>query len=121
MIPLQNLAGKHLGVLLTAGLPKDFLSCEGRWEGDCIFFALPTERGLFDDPVFCVLADHKDAGEHHIEVTNDGTTLSLLATAPTGQHFFVRLPNPGPGTWGERINGIDTPMGLAVRVSNLKT
>jgi hypothetical protein len=44
MIPLQNLDEEHIGFLLPAGLPADFASTVGRWEGDCVFMALPAQR-----------------------------------------------------------------------------
>lgn len=78
--------------------------------------ALPTEVTLFDDPAFRVLADHKDAGEHRIVVTNDGSTISVLATPPTGAQLFVRLPASAIGTWGTRSVTTEIQMGHAVRV-----
>jgi hypothetical protein len=117
MIPLQNLDQQHIGFLLPAGLPADFTSAVGQWEGDCVFMALPTKPELFDDPAFRVLADHKDAGEHRIAVINDGSTISVLATAPTGAQLFVRLPASTPGAWGTRVATTDTQMGYAVRVT----
>ena len=118
MIPLQNLDQQHIGFLLPAGLPDDFASSVGQWDGDCVFMALPTQAALFDDPAFRVLADHKDAGEHRIAVTNDGSTISVLATAPTGAQLFIRLPDSTPGVWGTRGATTETQMGHAVRVSN---
>ncbi len=82
-----------------------------------MFMALPTKPELFDDPAFLVLADHKDAGEHRIAVSNDGSTLSVTATAPTGAQLFVRLPAAAPGAWGTRVASTDTQMGYAVRVT----
>lgn len=79
--------------------------------------ALPTKPELVDDPAFRVLVDHKDAGEHRVAVSNDGTTLSLVATAPTGAQLFVRLPVSTPGEWGTRVGSTDTPMGYAVRIT----
>ncbi len=117
MIPLQNLDQQHLGFFLPAGLPADFISSVGKWEGDCVFMALPTNPEFFDDPAFLVLSDHKDAGEHRIEVSNDGSTLSLIATAPTGAQLFIRLPVSAPGEWGTRVATTDTRMGYAVRVT----
>lgn len=117
MIPLQNLNQQHIGFLLPAGLPDDFASAVGQWEGDCIFMALPTQASLFDDPAFRVLADHRDAGEHRIAVTNDGSTISLTATAPTGAQLFIYLPDLAPGTWGIRGADGETQLGHAVGVS----
>jgi hypothetical protein len=117
MIPLQNLDRQHIGFLLPAGLPTDFASAVGQWEGDCVFMVLPTKPELFDDPAFRVLADHKDAGEHRIAVSNDGSMISVLATAPTGAQLFVRLPASTPGAWGTRVATTDTQMGYAVRVT----
>jgi hypothetical protein len=79
--------------------------------------ALPTEATLFDDPAFRVLADHKDVGEHHIVVANDGSTISVLATPPTGSQLFVHLPASALGTWGTRSATTEIQMGYAVRVS----
>jgi hypothetical protein len=121
MIPLQNLEQQHIGFLLPAGLPADFASTVGQWEGDCVFMALPTNPTLLDDPAFRVLADHKDAGEHRIAITNDGSTISVVATAPTGAQLFVRLPASAPGAWGTRIASTDTQMGYAVRVTKRST
>jgi hypothetical protein len=118
MIPLQNLHQQHIGFLLPAGLPDDYASATGHWEGDCIFMALPSEAALFDDAAYRVLTDHKDAGEHRIVVTNDGSTICAVATAPTGAQLFVRLPESMLGTWGTRNASIETQMGHAVRVSN---
>jgi hypothetical protein len=117
MIPLQNNEQQHIGFLLPAGLPADFISSVGQWEGDCVFIALPTKPELFDDLAFRVLADHKDAGEHRIAVGNDGSTLSLVATAPTGAQLFVRLPASAPGAWGTRVATTETQMGYAVRIT----
>ena len=117
MIPLQNLNEQHIGFLLPAGLPTDFASTVGEWVGDCIFMALPTKPELFDDPAFRVLGEHKDAGEHRIAVRNDGATISVVATAPTGAQLFVRLPASAPGAWGTRGANTDTQMGYAVRVT----
>ncbi len=78
--------------------------------------ALPTEVMLFDDPAFCVLADHKDAGEHRIVVTNDGSTIFVLTTPTTGAQLFVRLPASAPGTWGTQSATTEIQMGYAVRV-----
>ena len=117
MIPLQNLDEQHIGFLLPAGLPAEFASTVGQWEGDCVFMALPTQLALLDDSAFRVLADHKDAGEHRIVVSNDGSTISVVATSPGGAQLFVRLPESGPGEWGTRISTTDTKMGYAVRVS----
>ncbi len=117
MIPLQNNHQQHIGFLIPAGLPPDFISSVGQWEGDCVFMALPTKPELFDDPAFRVLADHKDAGEHRIVVSNDGATLSVIATAPTGAQLFVRLPACALGEWGTRVATTDTQMGYAVRVT----
>jgi hypothetical protein len=120
MIPLQNLDQQHVGFLLPAGLPADFASSVGRWEGFCVFVALPTEEELFEDPAFRVLADHKDAGEHRITVSNDGSSISVLATARTGAQLFVRLPASTPGEWGKRGSTTDTTMGFAVRVTKAR-
>jgi hypothetical protein len=117
MIPLQNLDQQHVGFLLPAGLPADFASSVGQWEGFCVFMALPTEAELFDDPAFRVLADHKDAGEHRITVSNDGSTISVLAMARTGAQLFVRLPVSTPGEWGTRGSISERRMGYAVRVA----
>jgi hypothetical protein len=117
MIPLQNLDQQHIGFLLPAGLPADFASIDGQWVGDCVFIALPTKPELFKDPAFLVLADHQDAGEHRIAVSNDGSTISVVATAPAGAQLFIRLPATAPGAWGTRIATTDTQMGYAVRVA----
>ena|SRR5688572_32162334 len=117
MIPLQNLDQEHIGFLLPAGLPADFTSAVGQWEGDCVFIALPTKPELFEDPAFRVLADHKDAGEHRISVRNDGSTIFVLATAPTGARLFVRLPASVLGAWDTGVAATDTQMGYAVRVT----
>ncbi len=82
-----------------------------------MFMALPTKPELFDDPAFHVLADHKDAGEHRIRVSNDGSSLWVIATASTGAQVFVELPVSAPGTWGTRVATTDTPLGFAVRVT----
>src|SRR5688572_24490323 len=110
MIPLQNLDQEHIGFLLPAGLPADFTSAVGQWEGDCVFIALPTKPELFDDSAFRVLAAHKDAGEHRISVRNDGSAISVFATARTGAQLFVQLPASVRGTWGTRVAGTDTQM-----------
>ena len=117
MIPLQNLNQEHLGFLLPAGLPDDFIFTVGQWEGDCIFMALPSQAEFFDDPAFRVLAEHKDAGEHRITVANDGSTISVLATAPTGAQLFVRLSDSEPGVWGTHTVTVETRLGHAVKVS----
>jgi hypothetical protein len=107
---------RHIGFLLSSGLPDDFASSVGQWEGSCAFMALPTEATLFDDPAFCVLADHKEAGEHRIAVNNDGCTISVLATSPIGAQLFVRLPASVLGIWGTRSAITEIQMGHAVRV-----
>ena len=117
MIPIQNNDQQHIGFLLPAGLPADFISSVGEWAGDCVFMALPTKPELFEDPAFRVLADHKDAEEHRIKVRNDGSTLFVLATAPTGAQLFFRLPASELGTWGTRVAATDTQMGYALRVT----
>lgn len=117
MIPLENKHQQHIGFLLHAGLPADVLSRVGQWEGDCVFMALPMTPELFEDPAFLLLADHKDAGEHRIAVSNDGSTLSLVATAPHGAQLFVRLPAFASGVWGTRVADTDTQTGYAVRVT----
>jgi hypothetical protein len=118
VIPLQNQSQQHIGFLLHSGLPLDFMSKVGDWEGECIFMALPAKSELFDDPAFAVLEGHKHAGEHRLAVTNDGETLSFLATAPTGAQLFVRLPKSPTGTWGTRAIETETLVGHAARVSN---
>jgi hypothetical protein len=117
MIPLQNLDQQHIGFLLPAGLPADFAAIVGQWVGDCVFMALPTKPELFNDPAFLVLADHKDAGEHRIVVSNDGSTISVVATAPAGAQHIIRLPGSAPGAWGTRVATTDTQVGYAVRVT----
>lgn len=116
MIPLQNLDQEHIGFLLPAGLPADFTSTFGQWEGHCVFMALPTKVELFDDPAFGVLANHKNAGEHRIAVSNDGRTISVAATSPSGAQLFLQLPASGLGSWGTR-GATDTQLGYAVRVT----
>ncbi|MBB5030568.1 hypothetical protein [Prosthecobacter vanneervenii] len=118
MIPLQNLNEEHIGFLLHAGLPDDFASALGQWKGDCVFMALPNQTELFDDSAFRVLAKHKDAGEHRIVVSNDGFTISVVATAPNGAQLFVRLPDSTLGAWGKLDDATETQMGHAVRVTN---
>jgi len=117
MIPLQNLNKEHIGFLLHAGLPDAFATTVGQWKGDCVIMALPTQPELFNDPAFLLLADHKDAGEHRITVTNDGSTIAIHAVATTGATLFIRLPQSGPGSWGTLVSGVETKMGNAVRVA----
>ncbi len=117
MIPLQNLAQQHLGFLLTAGLPDDFVSTIGRWEGEGIFVAVPTEAELFEDPAYQILAAHRDAGEHRLVVANDGVTIEVIATSPDGMEVFVRLPDSAAGVWGTRDGAAEIPMGHAVKVA----
>ena len=117
MIPIQNNDQQHIGFILPAGLPADFISSVGEWEGDCVFMPLPTKPELFDDSAFRLLADHKNAGEHRIKVSNDGSTLFVVAIAPTGAQLFVRLPTSALGTWGTRVASTDTQLGYAVRVT----
>jgi hypothetical protein len=116
MIPLQNPDKQHIGFLLAAGLPADFKSKSGAWDGKCVFMALPAKVELFDDPAFKALAAHKDAGEHRLHVNNDGSTLLAVATAPNGAQLFVELPASRLGAWGTRVGNTDTKMGYAVRV-----
>ena len=118
MIPLQNLQQRHIGFLLPAGLPEDYRTAAGAWEGDCVFMALPAQAELFTDPAYLALAAHQDAGEHRIHVTSDGTTLSLRAVAPSGASLFVRLPSSGLGEWGTGEGATEEQLGCAVRVSD---
>ena len=119
MIPLQNHRQQHLGACLMAGLPDDYASTAGIWEGDCVFMALPADPELLEDPSLFILRrhDHVEAGEHAITVTNDGSTVSLLATAPNGEQLFIRLPASGPGVWGLVTATGEEPLGHAVRVA----
>ncbi|MEK7949980.1 hypothetical protein [Luteolibacter soli] len=116
MIPLLNQDGEHLGFLLPADLPDEYSSIEGSWETECVFMALPMETDGFDDPAFAILESHKQAGEHHLAVSNDGTALSFVATAPTGEQIFVHLPDAPTGVWGTLEAGAETPVGHAVRI-----
>jgi len=119
VIPLLSQNGEHLGFLLPASLPEDFASTTGEWEGECIFMALPLDSEMFEEDAFAVLEGHKHAGEHHLAVANDGTTLSFVATAPTGEQIYVHLPGDSPtGTWGTLESGTGTLLGHAIRISN---
>jgi hypothetical protein len=120
MIPLQNLNQQHLGALLPAGVPDDYLTIPGEWSGECVFMALPTQAELFDDPAYRILDthSHRGLGEHRLHVVGDGVSVVLVATATDGSELFIRLPQVGLGAWGTRSDRIETRLGYAVRASN---
>lgn len=117
IIDLQNHDQEHIGFLLPADLPEEIEANVGQWQTDCIFMALPNDVRLFDDPGFLVLASHKDAGEHRLAVSNDGSTLAAIATAPTGQKLYVRSLPSGAAVWGSLEGGTETQRGWAVWTS----
>lgn len=119
MIPLQNIHQQHLGALLPAGIPDDYLTATGEWSGECVFMALPTQADLFDDPAYHVLDahSHRGLGEHRLHIVSNGTSVSLVATAADGSELFIRLPQAGLGAWGTRTATTETQLGYAVRAT----
>ena len=119
VIPLQNFQQQHLGALLPAGAPEDYLTTPGEWSGECVFMALPIQSELFDDPAYRVLDSHshRSRGEHRLRVVGDGASVTLVATAADGSELFIRLPQTGLGAWGTRADTTETQLGYAVRAT----
>ena len=90
-IALTNSQGKDAGFVLVAGVDEVCRRGSGRWKGQCVFVALPTEPALISDAAYLELADRTEHGEHSLRVANDGTAVSLVAADESGKRFYATI------------------------------
>jgi hypothetical protein len=64
---IQNLDGDHIGFVLTHF--ESDVSSPGRYQGECVFIALPMKVELLNHPLTDRMYQHKFAGEHSCKLS----------------------------------------------------
>ncbi len=78
-IRLSDETDAHLGFVIMAG--QGYPLQASKFEGDCVFMALPHDPSLLDTEPYLVLAEHKEAGEHRYELSPTVRTLPSRSLA----------------------------------------